>query len=128
MQGFFHFSNVDFGVPAWPFGALVENAVNRQGEGVVNAAGQVAFTGYGNNYFWFVVADDFTGQCAAGSDRNVGFIGFSKFYQGINIASAALLTIVKAGGNAALAVSSLQAVGQQNKEAFRQDLVAVSGE
>ena len=130
-KGFKSILNLDSfykGVPAGSFRALIEDAVDREGKGVVDTAGQVSFAGNGDNHFRFMVADNLSGQSPAGGDGDVNFVTSGKFDQGVDITPSALLAVVDIGGDPALAVGSLETVRQEQQHSLRSDFVTVAGE
>ena len=125
-EGFDRFwLNIHRGVEAGAEGAVVEDADDRQRVAVLDAGGQVAFAGHGQHQLGPFFDDDLAGQGAAGGDGDVDMVLAADIRQPLDVAAAAADAFVDVAGDLDLAVEQLDAVGQQDQDAVRPDLLAL---
>ncbi len=119
IQGAGHFVENNAGIEAGPLRAAVQDADDRQGIGVADAGGEIAFAGDGKNKARPPFDDDLARQGAAGGDGNGNPPLLRQFRQVIDIAAAAAHTFVDIAGDFDRAVEQLDAVRQENQRLLR---------
>jgi len=113
---FLHFLNIRFGVDAGAKRPLVENADDRNGIGILDAARQIEFAGHRHNGLGSIFHNDSSRQRPSGCHRDLHLVLVRQFDQVLDLTLPASFAVLDISGDLDLAVKILDAMRKQKKE------------
>jgi len=108
--------NIDLRIDAWTMRPFIQDANHRNRVAVLNATGQIEFTGHGDDRLWLIFYDDSPRQGPASGHSDLDLILIREFNEIFNFTFPAAFTVFHISCDLDLTFKILDAVGEENQK------------